>query len=716
MRTSPRFGCLMALGCLAATSVLGQIGMPTPSKILHFPKDRSLGRIYVQDATARDPVFFEAGTGFLLDSLDRPAWESHGVAQGDLQVAPGQRVKLIIDPDAGQDLSPLTRLAPDDLYELSLDRTRADDEDLASVAHLTGLRSLNLAGTAITDRGLVEVARLRSLKCLALPERITDGALVHLAGLPKLEALLLPGNTLSGFGLVHLGRVRTLRVLTLRGQSALPDAALAPLTELPRLESLSLNGASTISDAGVDLLVKSRSLRKLDLFGTQVTPQGVARLTRLPSLEYLDLHTQPGLDDDALAALSRLPHLKRLCLGISRTQHYTEKGLAELTKLERLELLHLLGPGVTDAALRQVAKLSGLRELYVVNSPMGNRGLAALASLKSLQVLDLRVTARVTLGGLAVLNPLTNLRALYAMGGIEDDGKRLDIGQLTNLTDVILEVSTKLLRADDLACLESLTRLRSVQLGGNAVNDEGLAYLRGLINLQRLRIGGPEVTDAGLAHLANLKQLEDLALTGNITEAGLRHLEGLKALGRLQIYSSQNLAPVAVKRLKQALPDLQGFHADQDRNLTGESPQLKAGAPAPSFTLSTLDGREVRLSDLRGKKVLLYFWATWCTPCVASVPALNAFHQQASHREDFTMIGLSLDDSDELLRHFVEKHQLPWPQARIGRLSRLAASYGVPDQAPFYVLIGPDGKVLLPSASGVREIVAELEKQPAQRN
>ena len=684
------------------------------TRILHFPNDRSLGRVYVQDARGPDAIFFEAGTGFLLDSLDGPAWEPHGLSQGDVQVSPSQRVRLIIDPNTWQDLSPLTRLAADDLYEIAL-AGRADDRALAPLVHLTGLRSLDLTGTTITDRGLAEVARLRSLKWLALPEGITEEALVHLAGLPKLEGLLLAGKGLTGPGLVQLRRIPTLRVLSLNGQSALQDAALAPLAELPRLESLSLNGASRISDAGVDLLVRSPSLRKLDLFGTQVTPQGVARLAKLPSLEYLNLNTQPGLDDGALAALSRLPNLKRLRLGVSRTQYYTGTGLAELTKLEHLELLHLSGPGVTDAALRQVAKLSGLRELFILNSPMSNTGLAALASLKSLQVLDLRVNPRVTLGGLAVLKPLANLRALYAMGGIDDDGARLDIGGLTNLTDLILEVSTKRLRADDLACFESLARLRSLQLGGTAVNDEGLAHLRGVTNLYRLRIGGPEVTDAGLTHLANLKQLQDLTLTGNISEAGLQRLEGLKALVNLRIYSSQNLSRDAVQRLKDTLPELRTFQADNERNLTGESPQLKAGAPAPSFTLTTLDGRELRLSDLRGKKVLLYFWATWCTPCVASLPSLKEFYARSSRRDDFTMIGLSLDDSDDVVRRFVEKHQVPWRQARIGRLSRLAASYGVADTAPHYVVIGRDGKIVLPNPSGWREVMGELDRPPAPK-
>ena len=97
------------------------------------------------------------------------------------------------------------------------------------------------------------------------------------------------------------------------------------------------------------------------------------------------------------------------------------------------------------------------------------------------------------------------------------------------------------------------------------------------------------------------------------------------------------------------------------------------------------------------------------------MPGLKDFYQQASRGDDFVMLGLSLDDTDEVVRRFIEKHQLPWLQARIGRLSRLAASYGVPDQAPFYVLVGAEGKVLVPP-SNFKEIVHVLEKASAPKD
>jgi thiol-disulfide isomerase/thioredoxin len=64
------------------------------------------------------------------------------------------------------------------------------------------------------------------------------------------------------------------------------------------------------------------------------------------------------------------------------------------------------------------------------------------------------------------------------------------------------------------------------------------------------------------------------------------------------------------------------------------------GAPAPDFNVTTLDGETVGLSDFQGKAVLVNFWATWCPPCRAEMPALDAYYQ--AHRdEDFVLLAVN---------------------------------------------------------------------------
>lgn len=80
-----------------------------------------------------------------------------------------------------------------------------------------------------------------------------------------------------------------------------------------------------------------------------------------------------------------------------------------------------------------------------------------------------------------------------------------------------------------------------------------------------------------------------------------------------------------------------------------------AGAPiAPSFELETLDGKVVRLSDLRGKVVLLDFWATWCTPCLKAAPAIKALQDRFTS-SGLVVLGVSLDEDLAKLKAFVAR-------------------------------------------------------------
>jgi thiol-disulfide isomerase/thioredoxin len=84
-------------------------------------------------------------------------------------------------------------------------------------------------------------------------------------------------------------------------------------------------------------------------------------------------------------------------------------------------------------------------------------------------------------------------------------------------------------------------------------------------------------------------------------------------------------------------------------------------ALAPDFTLKTLDGQEIILSQLKGKVVLLDFWATWCGPCREAIPHLIQLYK--AYRENgFEVIGMSLDKGDgEVVRNFAKSMDIPYP-------------------------------------------------------
>jgi peroxiredoxin len=82
---------------------------------------------------------------------------------------------------------------------------------------------------------------------------------------------------------------------------------------------------------------------------------------------------------------------------------------------------------------------------------------------------------------------------------------------------------------------------------------------------------------------------------------------------------------------------------------------------APDFTLTTLDGTPLRLDDLRGKVVLLNFWATWCPPCKAEMPDLNALQQEYGEARDFVVVGVNVEEDTAEVKSFVDRQQLTFP-------------------------------------------------------
>jgi len=82
---------------------------------------------------------------------------------------------------------------------------------------------------------------------------------------------------------------------------------------------------------------------------------------------------------------------------------------------------------------------------------------------------------------------------------------------------------------------------------------------------------------------------------------------------------------------------------------------------APAFTLRDLSGREVSLSDFRGRVVLLDFWATWCPPCLLSIPHLNTLYESYKGK-GLEILGINLDQGDtDALFAFAERMNITYP-------------------------------------------------------
>jgi thiol-disulfide isomerase/thioredoxin len=115
------------------------------------------------------------------------------------------------------------------------------------------------------------------------------------------------------------------------------------------------------------------------------------------------------------------------------------------------------------------------------------------------------------------------------------------------------------------------------------------------------------------------------------------------------------------------------------------------GKAAADFKLTSIGGKEISLQDLKGKFVLLDFWATWCEPCRRDLPAVEKLHQEF-HRKGLVVLGVDGREDSEAVRQFLSSSKLSYP-ILLTPDSGMIQSYNV-TAFPTVVLIDADGKVV----------------------
>ncbi len=111
---------------------------------------------------------------------------------------------------------------------------------------------------------------------------------------------------------------------------------------------------------------------------------------------------------------------------------------------------------------------------------------------------------------------------------------------------------------------------------------------------------------------------------------------------------------------------------------TGLLKKLKLLGTKLDFQFTAVDGKEVDTEKLRGKVILVDFWATWCGPCVASIPAVKAAYSQY-HDKGLEILGINLDEEKADLNRFVAKNEIPWAQYFDGKgwQNKFATQYSI---------------------------------------
>ena len=128
---------------------------------------------------------------------------------------------------------------------------------------------------------------------------------------------------------------------------------------------------------------------------------------------------------------------------------------------------------------------------------------------------------------------------------------------------------------------------------------------------------------------------------------------------------------------------------------------MPAANPAPDFNLIGMDGETHTLEDLKGKFVLVNFWATWCNPCKVEMPLLEKLHQTLKS-EKFTVLGLHVGPGPENIEEFKKLMPISFP---IYVDMDLEVNWGVPG-LPTTFLMDPEGKLIY-RAVGKREFASD---------
>jgi Leucine-rich repeat (LRR) protein/peroxiredoxin len=631
-------------------------------------------------------------------------------------------------------------------------RQNADDRLLRAIAHLTSVRIFDIDYNPLTDSGLSMLACLPTLEVLDIDDtRIGIDTASWLDQVTRLKLLALRRTKLNANAFQHVGRLRALTSLDISDtpvtdldlsqiaqlenlkhlnlrKNKITNVGVLHLSTLKKLESVNLS-QTLVRDDGLAAFAGLTQLRELDLTDVSIRGTGLAHLAELSNLT--SLRFQGHIDDVGLEYLGRLSQVEELtlddCVATDAGMEYlagmknlrtlvlddyrvTDRGLAVLAEMTKLESLGLDDCQLTAVGLKSFSTLGALRSLRLSTCPITDEGLRIIASFDGLEEVSLGDKLRTTWDGLDHLSTCRNLKRLTLYGN--------DLGGFPSLDAMrrfehLEELSLSYIRmpAEEFQHIAALPRLKSVFLSG-PFTDSHAGYLARCRSLERLNLHDHvDITDVGLRDIAKLSRLKELTMQAEITDEGLMSLVALKSLEWLNLRSDR-LSTAGVSRLVKESPRLMhvftqhgdyfampGLHIDRQR---------LASQPAPDFKVQTFDGQSIRLSEQRGKVVVLYFWGTWCAPCVATTAKRErVFGDLLKKYDDLVVISLSQDDEEKATRELLSKHNVNSLHAVIPFQSHVGEDYFVRGSG-IYFLVDRQGQVVS-SHFGTDELPAQVE-------
>jgi len=237
---------------------------------------------------------------------------------------------------------------------------------------------------------------------------------------------------------------------------------------------------------------------------------------------------------------------------------------------------------------------------------------------------------------------------------------------------------------DDLKC-DVVKVVRMVRMGGViVVGGETIE-----------RVGDDSVQEIRINETISFARVDALPRRFSIVMESPGH-EEMASMVQTATFSAMMLNPkLDASVFTVAAPE--GFRKTEPKEsgsmIAGQGPELsvKVGDPAPDFALTSIDGKEVTLASLKGKVILLDFWATWCGPCKASMPLIQKIHDDYKDK-GVAVFGVNTFEKKEGAgKKYMEEKKYTY--GCLLRGDDLARAYGV-SGIPALVVIGKDGKIV----------------------
>jgi peroxiredoxin len=243
------------------------------------------------------------------------------------------------------------------------------------------------------------------------------------------------------------------------------------------------------------------------------------------------------------------------------------------------------------------------------------------------------------------------------------------------------------------------------------------ADLKALVEKVKTKIqGGADRTEKAFSEeLAEFDKI--VAKNKDDSKEVLAQVVMMKGALYLQLLDQPDKAVAIFEDIKKDYPDTKaGKAADQmiaavkeQKAADSVQAKLKEGEIFPPFEEKDTNGKPLSIAALKGKVVLVDFWATWCPPCVAEAPNVVAAYKKY-HEKGFDIVGISLDEDRSALDSFIKENDMAWPQYFDGKGwdNVLGKKYGI-RSIPATFLLNGEGKIIGKNLRG-EELDAAIAK------